>query len=136
MKGIAAITVGLVLNGLPGWPQTVSVPAPEPYSYDKGSIRQMRERGEYGRYLVFRGTTTLAIHPVVSQGTVVPGRELRREFIYELDCLQRSFNRRGDPELTVGGNGWQAVRNDPVAEAVANAFCDAIDTLPRADDAF
>jgi hypothetical protein len=137
---------------------TVVVPVPSPYSYDAGSLKQLNLKGNFGRYIGFTGHTVIewpatparlnpgqpgtlqcrygscwlqgTIAPTLIGGT--PAGSIRSFFRYQLDCLDRSFNRIGD--VRVPGavpKGWQAVENDPTALAVAETWCPRIQELPQ-----
>ena len=61
-----------------------------------------------------------------------PGGTERKSFTYELDCRDRTFDRKGDK---AGGGfgqmkGWESVDQDPTALAVADKYCPIISTLP------
>ena len=38
--------------------QEIKVKAPNSYSFEKDSVRQLKIRGKYGRYITFNGRTT------------------------------------------------------------------------------
>ena len=134
----------------------VEVKAPPQYSYDDETINNFRVRGKYGRYLIFIGrsknkyrsssdpgspgsidcttygystscTTSGYRPPKYSSGGVQ-----HRQFIYQLDCLDLTFNREGDKSSASGSlKGWMPISNDPVAETVANKYCPKIDSLKK-----
>ena len=141
----------------------VPVSGLDPHSYEKTSVMQLKIRGEYGRYLTFIGRTsntysgTSGHYNPGSPGTVrcntyggytsctrsgyiapsyTPGRPggiQHRRYRYQLDCIDRTFNREGDL-ATAGGmrRGWMSVNDDPTAFAVEQNYCPIIDSLPRA----
>lgn len=136
----------------------VVVPVPSPYSYDDASLRQLQVRGAWGRYLTFTGHSVIewpakaAEFQAGDPGTVrcnssrcwregyvapsfrggTPAGSLRHFFQYQLDCRDRTFDRLGDVRLPGHyPRGWQPVLNDPVALAVANAWCSRLAELPK-----
>tara|TARA_B100001964_G_C14156180_1_gene564401 strand:+ start:446 stop:1204 length:759 start_codon:yes stop_codon:yes gene_type:complete len=142
---------------------TVPVKGLDTNSYEKTSVLQLKIRGTYGRYLTFIGRTsnsyagTSGYYNPGSPGTVScntygsyttcnrsgyvapsytpskPGGVQHRRYRYELDCLDRTFNREGDM-ATAGGlmRGWMSVNDDPTALAVESKYCPIINTLPKA----
>lgn len=52
-----------------------------------------------------------------------------RWFEYELDCLDRTFNRKGDIARGMARKGWMDVYYDPTAREVADRYCPIIDDL-------
>ena len=147
----------------------VEVKAKSDHNYRPNSVRQMKVRGSYGRYISFVGTTlneyagTPArynpgmpgrkvcnttygfnnqnkttscqqvgyVAPSYTPGT--PGGVERRSFRYQLDCKDLTFDRKGDYS-GFGNKGWMGVDNDPTAQAVADRYCTAIDSLPKEVD--
>jgi hypothetical protein len=155
VKPWSSLLLGLVLLGgtlRSATAETVSVPAPSDYSYESDTVRQLQVHGQWGRYLSFQGRTLLQRPAVparfdagnpgtlncsqgqcVRQGYVAPSwsagtpeRRENRNFVYELDCRDLTFNRRGDQ-----GQGWLPSGDDPTAQAVARAYCPRLDSLPR-----
>ncbi len=149
----------------PAIAEEVVVPEPNPYFYEDTSIMQLKVRGKYGRYITFVGKTknkvsgTAGSYSAGSPGTVncsdfggytsctttgyvapsyTPGRPggvQNRRYIYELDCVDRTFNRQGDRASAGGGlKGWMRVDEDPVANAVAKKYCDKISLLPKKEE--
>ena len=59
-----------------------------------------------------------------------PGGVERRSFRYQLDCVDRTFDRKGDYS-GFGNKGWLSVGDDPTALAVADRYCPIIDSLPK-----
>lgn len=134
----------------------VEVKEQAPYSYDDETVNNIRVRGKYGRYLQFIGrskNTYRSYSDPGSPGTVnctttgystnctttgyrapsySPGGTQSKNFIYQLDCQDLTFNREGD-KASAGGayKGWMPISNDPVAEAVANKYCPKIDSLQK-----
>lgn len=138
--------------------ETVVVPLPSPYSYEQTSLRQRQVRGSYGRYITFTGHTVIEwpanpaqfnpgnpgriqcqsnqcwlqgyVAPTLVGST--PAGSLRSFFSYQLDCLDRTFDRVGDGKLPGKyARGWQPVTNDPTALAVADSWCPRILELPQ-----
>ena len=68
------------------------------------------------------------IPPSYNPGT--PGGVERRSFRYQLDCKDKTFDRKGDFS-GFGNKGWMNVSSDPTAQAVANRYCPHIDSLPK-----
>lgn len=130
----------------------VAVETPPQYAYEKDTVGQLLVRGSYGRYLTFVGNTTSSYSGTAGSpgtvscstigtytscnriGYVAPkaGGVQAGRFRYELDCQDGTYNIIGDL-VTAGGmrGGWSNVANDPVAEAVATAYCPIIHTLPK-----
>lgn len=53
-------------------------------------------------------------------------------FPYLLDCRDKTFDRKGDVSDVYGGRkGWMDISEDPVASAVAQAYCPIIEVLPK-----
>jgi hypothetical protein len=142
--------------------ETVVVDPPPSFTYEADTVRQLQVRNEWGRYITFTGISTHAYtgtNGYMTQGTPDrtvcnttgystscrtirgikpsfvagrPGGTERKAFIYELDCRDRTFDRKGDK---AGGGfgqmkGWASVDKDPTALAVANKYCSIISTLP------
>ncbi|MDC3048406.1 hypothetical protein OA162_01700 [Synechococcus sp. AH-736-A19] len=59
------------------------------------------------------------------------GGTQRNKFWYELDCQDKTFDRKGDLK-TSGGfkKGWMHISQDPVAEQVAKKYCPIITEIP------
>ena len=117
-----------------------NVKAPSSYKYEEDSVVQWQVRGKYGRYLSFSGRT-IYYDPGTSgycsinkyggsctPGT--PGGNRNENFRYQLDCRDRTFNRDGDEY------NWMGIREDPVAETVANKYCPIINTLKKSGDGY
>ena len=68
------------------------------------------------------------VAPSYTPGT--PAGVERRNFRYQLDCKDLTFDRKGDFS-GFGNKGWMSVDNDPTAQAVANRYCSTIDSLPK-----
>lgn len=142
--------------------QTVVVDPPPSFTYEADTVRQLQVRNEWGRYITFTGISTHSYEGTkgyMTQGTPdrqvcnrtaysnycytvpgikprfvagQPGGTERKSFTYELDCRDRTFDRKGDK---AGGGfgqtkGWASVDQDPTALAVANKYCSIISTLP------
>ena len=144
------------------WPNTVSaetvvVPTPARFSYESDTVKQLKIRGDYGRYLTFRGRTdneyegTDGYYESEGQSyteceddncttfweppTYIEGEESgieNKTFVYELDCRDKTFNRIGDRTGTGMKKGWMETLEDPVAMAVEKKYCPLIDSLPIA----
>ena len=71
------------------------------------------------------------VAPSYTPGT--PGGVERRSFRYQLDCKDLTFDRKGDTS-GFGNKGWMGVDNDPTAQAVADRYCTAIDSVPKQVD--
>ena len=127
------------------------------YSFKKNTVRQLKIRGKYGRYLTFMGRTKVSYKgtdsytigggmgttscygancttyytpPTTIAGT--SGGVQHRYFEYELDCVDLTFNRIGDKHTAGGGSyGWMSVDRDPVAKEVSKKYCPKINSLPK-----
>lgn len=130
--------------------QTIEVIPPPAYSYELHTVKQQKVRGGYGRYITFIGTT---IHTwpgspgrpgdiqcsekkgqitcsLVGYVAPVPAGSVNRSYVYELDCKDLTFDRKGD-RTPSGTEGWLNVDDDPTASAVAKKFCPTIQDLPK-----
>tara|TARA_Y100001968_G_scaffold303434_1_gene317596 strand:+ start:477 stop:1280 length:804 start_codon:yes stop_codon:yes gene_type:complete len=132
----------------------VEVKEPPKYSYDD-KITNFKVRGKYGRYLRFTGKTRNQYRSYSDPGspgqinctntgfsttcrntgyiapTYKSGGIQWKNFLYELDCQDRTFNRMGDRSSAGGGmKGWMDIGEDPVANAVATKYCPIIHNLP------
>ena len=137
--------------------ETIVVPTPARFSYESDTVKQLKIRGDYGRYLTFRGRTdneyegTAGYHESEGQSyteceddncttfweppTYIEGEESgieNKTFVYELDCRDKTFNRIGDRTGTGMKKGWMETLEDPVAMAVEKKYCPVIDSLPIA----
>ena len=137
--------------------ETIVVPTPARFSYESDTVKQLKIRGGYGRYLTFRGRTdneyegTDGYYESEGQSyrnceedncttfweppTYVEGKEggiENKTFVYELDCRDKTFNRIGDRTGTGMKKGWMETLEDPVAMAVEKKYCPGIDSLPIA----
>ena len=127
------------------------------YSFKKNTVRQLKIRGKYGRYLTFVGRTKVSykgtdsytigggVGNTVCYGstcstyytppTTIPGSSggiQHKNFVYELDCIDLTFNRIGDKHTAGGGSyGWMSVDRDPVAKEVSKTYCPKIYSLPK-----
>jgi len=54
-----------------------------------------------------------------------------RWFEYELDCRDRTYNRKGDKAKGLINKGWMDVYYDPTARAVADKYCPIINSLRK-----
>ncbi len=102
-----------------------------PYSYKKSSVLSWWKNGK--RYISFKGTTQLPDcferdghtfcasmiwwKKIIRENKVEITKNDQLAWDYEVDCIDRMFNREGDWQ------GWITVRVDPTAELVANKFC-------------
>tara|TARA_B100000700_G_C14918709_1_gene795982 strand:- start:133 stop:1251 length:1119 start_codon:yes stop_codon:yes gene_type:complete len=140
----------------------IEVKEPASYSFYDNTILQIKVRGEYGRYLRFAGRTvnqysgTPGIYKPGSPGSInctdygtsitcnrtgykapsytppKPGGIQRQGFLYDLDCVDGTFDRKGDYLSSGGGmKGWMSVHQDPVAKEVYSKYCRIIDELPK-----
>ena len=137
--------------------ETVVVPTPARFSYESDTVKQLKIRGDYGRYLTFRGRTdneyegTDGYYESEGQSYTeceddncttfweppkyIEGEESgieNKTFVYELDCRDKTFNRIGDRTGTGMKKGWMETLEDPVAMAVEKKYCPVIDSLPIA----
>ena len=137
--------------------ETIVVPTPARFSYESDTVKQLKIRGDYGRYLTFRGRTdneyegTDGYYESEGQSyteceddncttfwkppTYIEGEESgieNKTFVYELDCRDKTFNRIGDRTGTGMKKGWMETLEDPVAMAVEKKYCSVIDSLPIA----
>lgn len=137
--------------------ETIVVPTPARFSYESDTVKQLKIRGDYGRYLTFRGRTdneyegTAGYYESEGQSyteceddncttfweppTYIEGEESgieNKTFVYELDCREKTFNRIGDRTGTGMKKGWMETLEDPVAMAVEKKYCPVIDSLPIA----
>ncbi len=141
--------------------KTISVPVPSPHSFESWSVKQLKVRDRYGRYITFVGRTpnvfggSSGIYLPGSPGTTScntigsytscsttgyiaptsipgqPGGVQNKQFVYELDCQDMTFDRKGDLKNANGDKwGWLDVIQDPTARAVADKYCPIIHTLP------
>ena len=139
--------------------ETVVVDPPPSFTYEADTVRQIQVRNEWGRYITFTGISTHAYKGTngytipgtpprttcfgtyTRQCTTTPGRPARfvpgqpggterKSFTYELDCQDRTFDRKGDKAGGGWKKGWESVDEDPTALAVANKYCPIISSLP------
>ncbi|WP_186544533.1 hypothetical protein [Synechococcus sp. ROS8604] len=136
------------------------------FTYRNSSVRQLKIRGSYGRYLSFWGRSkneyqgTSGSYNPGSAGSVnctstsygygststncsrsgyvapsyTPGTSggiQARWFEYELDCRDRTYNRKGDKAKGLINKGWMDVYYDPTARAVADKYCPIINSLRK-----
>ena len=153
------LTSLIVALGLPAAinAETIVVPTPARFSYESETVKQLKIRGGYGRYLTFRGRTdneyegtdgyyesegksysecdegectTFWEPPTYIEGT--EGGIENKTYVYELDCRDKTFNRIGDRTGTGLKKGWMKTIEDPVAIAVEKKYCNIINSLPIA----
>ncbi len=150
----------IFFNGLNALARRIELPSPAPYSFDESTVKRLKVRGEYGRYITFIGKSVNEYHGTSSSydpgspgslrcttyGTLTtcdragyrpprytpgsPGGFENRYFVYSLDCVDRTFDRKGDSLQGIFNKGWMNVLADPVAEVVADKYCPIIDSLP------
>ena len=60
-----------------------------------------------------------------TSASYIPPSTIHQEWDYEIDCLEKTFDRRGD-ELA-----WMNINNDPVANTVFRKYCPKINTLTK-----
>ena len=137
--------------------EEIVVKALPDYSFKQNTVRQLKIRGKYGRYLTFVGRTKVSykgtdsytigggVGNTICYGsscstyytppTTIPGSSggiQHKNFVYELDCIDLTFNRIGDKHTSGGGNyGWMSVDRDPVAKEVSKTYCPKINSLPK-----
>ncbi len=134
--------------------ETIAVPNPARFSYESDTVKPLKIRGGFGRYLTFRGRTDNTYEGTdgyyKSEGqsyteceegncktfweppTYIEGKEggiENKSFVYELDCRDKTFNRIGDRTGTGMKKGWMETHEDPVAMAVEQKYCPVIDSL-------
>ena len=120
-KLISTAALSLIVAA-PAQAITVVTPQARPqYFYDETSVVKS------GDVITFTGTTTL--HNTIGMGAVVGGvytygggGTQTLTFLYELNCRNRDFDRKGDADYTYNYS-WQPVTNDPTALAVADKYC-------------
>ena len=140
---------------------TVNVRRPSQYSYEDSTVRQLKIRGKYGRYITFVGRSTNSWHGTPgyynpgSEGSVscysygysttcnrvgyvapsytpgTRGGSSNRHYRYDLDCKDGTFDRKGDHAQGIRKKGWMSVLEDPTALAVARKYCPIISSLPK-----
>jgi len=151
------LTSLIVALGLPAAinAETIVVPTPARFSYESETVKQLKIRGRYGRYITFKGRTDNKYQGTdgyyESEGkkysecvngkcnffleppTYIEGTEggiENKTFVYELDCKDKTFNRIGDRTGTGFKKGWMENIEDPVADAVEKKYCNIINSLP------
>ena len=139
-----------------------------PHWVDGSSVRQLKIRGQYGRYITFTGRTVFnAYNYSFNTGTAYgtgfgtqnymspTGQPLGSSygtgygtatgnsfgvtsgvradsFVYELDCIDGTADRKGDAEVAQEDTaGWFKVYKDPTAQLAYNKYCPIISTLPK-----
>lgn len=145
-----------IATAAPVFAETVPVTPPPTYSYESNTVRQLEVRGQFGRYITFVGKTVNTyegtsghynpgspgytscsggicrqigyIAPRYTPGT--PGGTQAKNFTYELDCVDMTFDRKGDKAGGIYNRGWMPVASDPTATEVARIYCPQINSLP------
>lgn len=159
MKSLVSFAAGALLitaAAAPAFAETVPVTPPPTFSYEADTVRQLEVRGEFGRYITFIGKTvnTYAgtsgsyyagspghmscvggfcrrigyVAPRYTPGT--PGGTQVKNFTYELDCVDMTFDRKGNKAGGIYNRGWMPVSSDPTAAEVARTYCPQISRLP------
>lgn len=128
----------------------------DPYWFDERSVKQLRVKGEYGRYIVFQGRTIFNAYDYGwgsasyygsawgNSGTVsgtgfgsgfsVNGTVRSGAFTYHLDCVDGTADRLGDASYAQEDTaGWFPVIKDPTAQEVFSKYCPKINELPLSD---
>ncbi len=64
---------------------------------------------------------------------IIPGGVDRRYYKYSLDCVDKTFDRKGDREGHTGSlkKGWMKIGNDPTAVLADGLYCSSISDLPK-----
>lgn len=129
----------------------------DPFWYDENSIKQLRARGEYGRYLTFNGRTIFnaydyewgsgsatgsawsgsnsASASVSGSGMSINATTRSGAFTYHLDCKEGTADRLGDAQYAQEDTaGWFKVMKDRTAQAVYSKYCSRISELPLGGD--
>ena len=118
-----------------------------PHWVDGSSVRQLKIRGKYGRYITFTGRTVFnAYNYSFNTGTAygssygkATGNSFGQttgvradSFVYELDCQDGTTDRKGDAEYAQEDTaGWFKVYKDPTAQLAFNKYCPIISKLPK-----
>ena len=138
LVAIAAVIGTSLITANPAISETVNVTAPSIYSYNNASVKQLKIRGSYGRYIRFRGkkmNSWEGSNGSCHQGSckaAKSGGSNNRSYKYELDCRDMTFDRKGDRRNADGfKKGWMSIREDPTASAVADKYCPMISSLPE-----
>ena len=132
-KLLKLIPILPIIGILPVNAGEVQVSPQSPYAYEEYSVLQLKVRGEYGRYLTFIGRSSNSyeswsysgnpgsINCTTSHGAYgmsstncnrvgyvppshVPGGVENRNFVYELDCQDMTFDRKGDRSNSMFAN--------------------------------
>jgi len=139
IAGLSLIAVSFLLGG-PA-PASEAPPLRPEHGYEEESVRLVRLSGDSERYLRFLGRTRLGDNrgwwprpgPL---GQAPPGplgsAKGPKDFTYDLDCVDRTFNRHGDGPW-FHRQGWLPVERDPTAALVAERYCPRIESL-RSND--
>lgn len=129
----------------------------DPFWYEEKSVKQLKVKGEYGRYLVFNGRTIFNAYDYgmssgiftgnawsgsnqvnasgYGSGFTVSSNSRAGAFTYHLDCKDGTADRLGDAAYAQEDTaGWFPVIKDPTAQSVYAKYCPLITTLPFAED--
>ena len=112
------------------WGRSVNDYSGTPGYYNPGSPGSIScSTNSFGSTATTYCNRTGYIAPSYSPGT--QGGTQKRWFEYQLDCRDRTYNRKGDISAGAFKKGWQDVYYDKTARAVAQKYCPRINSLPR-----
>ncbi|QEY31085.1 hypothetical protein EVJ50_01255 [Synechococcus sp. RSCCF101] len=106
-------------------------------------MRLIRLSGVTDRYLRFLGWTPLQGAggrwpwpdlSAAANGSARPDGAGGRDYTYDLDCQERTFNRHGDGSW-FHRQGWLPVEQDLTAALVAERYCPRLESLRRPAEA-
>ena len=122
----------------------------DPFWYDAKSVKQLKVRGRYGRYLIFTGRTVYNSYDYswgsgfgnfwgnggsasgFGSGFGTSSSTRGGAFTYHLDCLEGTADRKKDAYYAQEDTaGWFEVSKDPTAMTVYEKYCPVINTLPK-----
>lgn len=99
-----------------------------PHGYKPKTVQHIVLSGRNLRYIRYIGRTR-----DIFGGRVLPnlGNYMQREFVYRLDCKDKTFDRIGDKRTAtmIKGIGWKSITDDPSAMQVFSIYCPKIDQL-------
>ena len=99
-----------------------------PHGYKPKTVQHIVLGGRNLRYIRYIGRTR-----DIFGGRVLPnlGNYMQREFVYRLDCKDKTFDRIGDKRSAtmIKGIGWKPITDDPSAMKVFSVYCPTIDQL-------